>query len=77
MRWREVDSTNLKSVSYDRKSRQLFIEFQSGPVYRYEKVSYYRYRKLLHADSHGRYFNTNIRMKYVYERMMENGKEYH
>jgi len=68
-KFKEVVSSNLHYVWYGRKSRQLHIIFHSGSYYVYNNVSYYRYWKLIKAESLGRYFYYNIRMNYIYKRL--------
>ena len=63
-----VTSSNLKSVGYDRANRILEIEFQNGRVYRYHGVPPEEYEELLRAPSLGRYFISNIRDEYDYDR---------
>lgn len=56
-----VVSTSLRSVGYNAEREFLDIEFQNGGVYRYFDVPPDRYRALLAAPSHGRFFNSAIR----------------
>ena len=67
--WKKVESTSLDYVWYDRKERILHVLFNSGHYYVYYDISYYRYRKLMKAESKGRYFYYHIRMKYEYRRI--------
>ncbi|MCA9933042.1 MAG: KTSC domain-containing protein [Ardenticatenaceae bacterium] len=64
-----VSSSNLASVGYDPESQILEIEFNSGRVYQYFDVPQDEYDGLMNADSHGRYFNQNIRDNYRYTRI--------
>jgi hypothetical protein len=66
MRRRPVDSSTMRSVGYQGKSRILEIEFDSGAVYQYLGVPARIYRQLLRAESKGRYFNSEIREIYPY-----------
>jgi hypothetical protein len=67
--WRKLESSNLNRVRYDREERVLHVIFNSEHYYIYDNVSYYRYLKLIHADSKGRYFYYHIRLNYIYERI--------
>ena len=69
MRRRRVESTTVRSVGYQRKSRILEIEFQSGIVYQYLDVPGRVYEELWKADSKGRYFNSEIRDGYEFVRV--------
>lgn len=60
-RWRNVDSSAIRAVSYDYKHRVLHILFQHGGEYSYRDISKYRYLKLVHAVSVGKYYNQKIK----------------
>ncbi|QDT50430.1 hypothetical protein Pan258_44890 [Symmachiella dynata] len=65
-----VRSSALQSVGYDQEQRVLEIEFTSGAVYQYFDVPAEVYRRLMAAESHGRYFNQAVRNAgYRYQRM--------
>ncbi len=57
----KVDSSNLEEVSYDKEAKELQIKFKT---YKYENVSPKRVKGLLNAESHGKYFHSNIKGKY-------------
>lgn len=63
-----VSSSNLVSVGYDPSSETLEIEFKNGSIYRYFNVPPFEHERLMAADSHGVYFNANIKDKYPFER---------
>ena len=63
-----VRSSNLRSVGYDSISLVLEIEFNSGGVYQYFKVSESVYKALMSASSHGKYFHAYIEDHYRYTR---------
>lgn len=66
---KEVESSLIKRIWYDRRNKILHIRFNSGGYYIYYGVSYYRYRKLLHAESKGKYFLKYIRNNYEYAKL--------
>lgn len=66
MRRTSVNSSNLRSVGYDRSTQTLEIEFNSGSVYQYYNVPESVYNGLMNASSHGQYFAQNIRDAYSY-----------
>lgn len=61
-------STSLASVSYTRRTGMLEIEFRSGAIYRYRGVPTDVYDGLLAAPSKGRFFQSRIRGKFIFER---------
>jgi hypothetical protein len=69
MRRRLVDSSSLRSVGYDVRSRTLEIEFHSGGVYPYYDVPQTVFAALLAQDSLGAYFNAEIRDAYACARV--------
>ncbi|WP_110519542.1 KTSC domain-containing protein [Herpetosiphon llansteffanensis] len=64
-----VDSSNLASVGYDATNQTLEIEFQNRSIYQYSNVPESVYRELMQADSHGTYFNQNIKGAYLYHKV--------
>jgi hypothetical protein len=69
MRRVPVESRAIASVGYDAATNVLEIEFVDGDVYRYYAVPQRVHRELLAADSMGRYFQSQIRDQYGYERI--------
>lgn len=68
-----VDSSTMKSVGYQAKSRILEIEFESGAVYQYLGVPERIHEELIGAESKGRYFNREIRDVYPYVQVSRGG----
>ena len=72
MRHHAVDSSNIESISYSKKTRMLTVEFASGSIYQYRDVPYAVYLRFLNArkpngyGSHGEYFAAFIRGKYTF-----------
>lgn len=66
---RKVKSSNLASVGYDEKTRQMEIEFKNGSIYRYYRVPAGMWRMLMRASSKGRFHYRYIRMDYQYRRL--------
>ena len=50
-------------------SASSYLRFRSGEVYRYFEFPEEQYRELLDAESRGRYFLSNIRNRFRYERL--------
>lgn len=64
MKRETVNSSNLRSVGYDRSTQTLEVEFNSGGIYQYSQVPESIYNGLMNAPSHGRYFNHFIKNEY-------------
>ena len=64
-----VQSSQIKSIGYDRAEYVLEIEFVKGSIYRYEKVYPDEIISLLFANSIGSYFMKNISKTYKYEKV--------
>ena len=60
----EIESSNLKSASYNTEDETLKVTFKSGIVYEYYKVPWDKFTKLRMAESQGRFFNLNIGRSY-------------
>ncbi len=59
-----VTSSDISSIGYE--NDVLEIEFHSGKsVYQYFQVPEHEYQGLMNAQSHGKYFNQNIKNKYI------------
>lgn len=56
-----VASTNIASIGYDSLSMILEIEFLNGSIYQYYDVPQYLYEGLMNANSHGKFFDANIK----------------
>jgi hypothetical protein len=61
-----VTSSLLAGAAYDHDRAILQLAFRSGAVYRYFGVPCRSYQEFLQADSHGAYFNRNIRGLFRY-----------
>ena len=55
------DSSTLKSSSYDYKSRDMFMTFNSGQTYLYKEVPNEIYEEFANSESHGRALNRLIK----------------
>ena len=61
MNRKSVESSNLASVGYDVNSSILEVEFNNGGIYQYSNVPSRVYEGLMNADSHGSYFDKNVK----------------
>lgn len=64
-----VDSTSIAAIGYDATERTLWVRFVTGATYRYSDVPPATYEEFLEAESKGRYFNSEIRDAYSFERV--------
>jgi hypothetical protein len=69
MDWQPLESKMLASSAYDEEKRILYLRFRSGDVYRYFEFPEERYQAFLDAESHGRYFLSNIKNQFPFERL--------
>jgi hypothetical protein len=67
MRRAPVESSSLASVGY--QGAVLEVEFRNGGVYRYIDVPEEVHRRLMSAESKGRFFNFEIRDAYRCEQI--------
>ncbi len=61
MNMKNVHSSHLKAIGYDKQSQTLIVEFHGGRIYQYSNVPALEYQALMSAPSHGTYFDRNIR----------------
>jgi KTSC domain len=62
-----VSSENIASIGYENGT--LEVEFTSGRVYQYFDVPEHVFEELMRADSHGRFFNQQVRGQFRYARV--------
>ncbi len=68
--WIPVLSTTISRIRWDKANQILEIEFQNGRAYQYFDVPEHVFLGLRDAhDSHGRFFNDNIKGVYRYVRV--------
>lgn len=67
MELKKVKSSNIDSVGYENEN--LYIQYQSGTIYKYKNVPKVIYESLMDSDSKGRYMNSSIKTKFEYERL--------
>ena len=65
----KLESSNLAYVSYDAELKTLLVKFYNLSVYIYLEVPQETYDALLAADSHGKFFNKEIRANFAYARV--------
>jgi KTSC domain len=65
---RVVESSSLRSIGYDKRTRALEVEFLSGAVYSYAEVPPELWQALRDASSKGKFFQERIRDRFAFER---------
>jgi lysyl-tRNA synthetase class 2 len=65
----DVDSTAISAIDYDRDRAKLLVRFVSGERYVYVGVPGEVCRSFLEAESKGRFFQSEIRDRYPYNRL--------
>jgi len=63
-----VDSEAIAEIEYRPASGTLFVRFVAGEWYTYFDVPVRVHRAFIEAESHGRFFQRNIRDRYSYRR---------
>ncbi len=69
MERKRINSSNIRAVGYDARSRTLEIEFSDGGIYQYSGVSEEVHRRFVNAPSAGSYFRDNIEESFSARRM--------
>ncbi len=64
-----VDSDAIAQVEYEASARTLFVRFTSGDWYAYLDVPPLAFRRLLAAESKGRFFQDDVRDRYRFVRL--------
>ena len=59
------NSSNIEAITYLKPEKLLRINFKNGSVYEWKKVPLTKYKKLLEAESKGKYFSREIKGKYT------------
>ena len=70
MKWEALDSKMLSAVAYDDSRQVLYLRFRNtGHVYRYFEFTAADHQAFLSAGSKGRFFLSQIRDHFRYERL--------
>jgi len=70
MKWEALDSKMLSAVAYDDSRQILYLRFRNtGHVYRYFEFTAADHQAFLSAESKGRFFRSQIRDHFRYERL--------
>jgi hypothetical protein len=69
LEWRPLESKLLAAAAYVAPRRSLYQRFHTGEVYRYFTFPADQYQEFLDAESQGRYFLSNIRDQFPYQKL--------
>jgi hypothetical protein len=69
MERKRVSDSRIRSVGYDASSQTVEVEFTSGSIVQYSRVSPEVHRRLMNSPSPGSYFKDNIEEEYTARRM--------
>jgi frataxin-like iron-binding protein CyaY len=64
-----IQSSNLKTASYNTETEDLTITFNNGSIYVYNKVPWNKFTKFRMSESQGKYFNENIGRSHKYTKL--------
>jgi len=69
MELKRVGASNIRAVGYEPSSQTLEVEFTSGSIVQYSRVSPEVHRRLMNSPSPGSYFKDNIEEEYTARRI--------
>ncbi|MEK6209574.1 MAG: KTSC domain-containing protein [Pseudomonadota bacterium] len=69
MERKKVNSSSIRAVGYDERSRVLEVEFNDGRINQYTGVSPEVHRRLMSAPSIISYFRDNVEESFAAKRM--------
>lgn len=61
----EVESSVIKKFVYNDKTKVLYIKFKNTHIYKYIDVPIEIVKEFISSESKGKYFNKNIKKKYL------------
>jgi len=64
-----INSSNIKSASFNTEDETLSLTFKTGAIYEYEKVPWVIFTKFRMSESQGKFFTSNINGKYKYKKI--------
>lgn len=62
-----VESSTISEVEYDLEKSELFVTFKNGKKYKYSDVTESWFRRMVEAESVGKFFSMYIKGCYAYE----------
>ena len=67
-KWKRVDSTFIKAVSYDKDLHTLSVRLKGGVVYNFKDVTKDIYKDLIRSQSKGKFFNKSLKDQYEWNK---------
>jgi len=67
--WRHVNSSAIRELRYNAKTKRLDLIYASGEPYEYENVPRSKFRALMEADSKGKFVNEKIKPKHPFRKL--------
>ena len=64
---KNVDSSNIAAIGYDRELSELFVQYKNGMTYKYKEVPANIYERFLKAESKGKFMNEEVKPFYDYD----------
>jgi hypothetical protein len=64
IKMQDVESSNIRQLGYDKKTKQLRVQFTNGGLFQYKEIPIEVNDELMSAKSIGSYFSKNIRNAY-------------
>lgn len=62
-----VDSSNIEKIAW--KPNELYVQYKSGSLYKYDGVTHGVWKGLVKAESKGRFMNSVIKESYKYTKV--------
>lgn len=70
---KEVKSSTISHVGYEKNTKTLKIKFKTGTEYHYQNVPEKEHISLINAESIGKYFVKNIKNIYKFNKINNQG----
>jgi hypothetical protein len=67
-KWRQVDSSFIRAVSYASSTHTLSIRLKGNAIYTFKDVTKDTYKDFLKSQSKGRFFNKHLKDNYNWVR---------
>lgn len=64
-----INSTNLKSASYNTESKTFTVNFNNGSIYEYLDFPWDLFTKFRASDSQGKFLNEKVKGKYTFNKL--------
>lgn len=63
-----VESSNIRAIGYDETSLELWVEFNDGSTYIYDRVPAIVHAEMMEAPSKGSYLNRVVKGNYGFSK---------